>query len=42
MSGHITEYSIPAALPADIAAGAPRNSLWITDYNGSGIVQFTP
>lgn len=42
MSGHITEYSIPAALAADIAVGAPHNSLWITDYSGSGIVQFTP
>ncbi len=41
-SGRIVEYPIPATLAADLAAGAPHNSLWITDYSGSGIVQLTP
>jgi streptogramin lyase len=41
-SGRIVEYPMPAAVAADLAAGAPHNSLWITDYTGNGIVQFTP
>jgi len=40
-SGAITEYSIPAALGSDIAAG-PNGTLWITDYNGNGVVKATP
>ncbi len=41
-SGRIVEYPIPATVIADLAAGAPHNSLWLTDYTGNGIVQFTP
>ncbi len=41
-SGHIVEYPIPTAVAADLASGAPHNSLWITDYTGNGIVQFMP
>jgi streptogramin lyase len=40
-TGHITEDPISVLLGADIAA-SPNGKLWITDYTGNGIDEFTP
>ncbi|HKW44719.1 MAG TPA: hypothetical protein VJN22_03620 [Candidatus Eremiobacteraceae bacterium] len=38
-SGTVTEFPVPAALSADIAVGPLPHDLWITDFNGNGIVR---
>lgn len=41
-SGRIVEYPEPALLGADVAAMQSNQKLWITDYTGNGVVEFTP
>ncbi len=41
-SGRIVEYPEPASLASDVATMQSNQKLWITDYTGDGIVEFTP